>query len=97
MNGSCLIGYYTASYRELYALFGESSECDKSSTQWIVNYKGKNYSIYDYKETELYDEDLPSVEEFRSQESYNWHIGGWGERIDENDEFIKYLNKELKR
>lgn len=88
-----LIGYYTTSYRNLVSLFGKPSDggCYKVSTEWNVTYKGKTYSIYDYKETNLYDEELPSVEEFRRLPYYTWHIGGWGDPT----EFIEFLKFKL--
>lgn len=85
-----LIGYYTTSYRKLVDMFGPPSDGDgyKVSTEWIVTYNDSTYTIYDYKDTDLYDEFLPSVEEFRSKCYYKWHIGG----CEEPDEFIAYLN-----
>lgn len=90
-----LIGYYTTSYAKLVEVFGSPSESDgyKVSTEWgLTTDDGVSFSLYDYKETNLYDEDLPSVEEFRSLSSFGWHIGGWN-----GLESIKlYLDKKLK-
>lgn len=90
-----LIGYYTASFTELVNVFGQpfGEDYDKVSTQWNITHNGSNYYLYDYKETNMYDEDLPSVQEFRNLTSYNWHIGGYGEP----DEFITFLDEILNR
>jgi hypothetical protein len=61
------------------ALFGEpnqSSDGYKVSSEWLVTDGEQTFSIYDYKETCLYSDDLPSVEEFRALPEYEWHIGG---------------------
>ena len=78
-NGTSLRGYVTTSYAKLVGLLGEpNGQTDdyKVSTEWVVTYRGESYTIYDYKETNLYDEGAPTVEEFRAQSSYEWHIGG---------------------
>lgn len=76
ITGTSLKGYIVASYSDLHKLFGESS-CDdyKVSTQWVLTYDDHVVTLYDYKETNLYDDDLPSVEAFRAQPFYEWHIG----------------------
>lgn len=79
-TGTCLQGYVTASYADLLAVLGEpAAESDgyKVSTEWTVTHIATNscVTLYDYKETSLYDEDLPSVELFRASPSHDWHIG----------------------
>lgn len=71
-----------ASYKQLEKIFGfpnsYGDEC-KVSTEWILkNEDGKVVSIYDYKETNLYDKNYPTVEEFREKPYYDWHIGSKG-------------------
>lgn len=77
---SALVGNIDASYKELEALLGppngEASGDGKVSTEWVLGHNGQVFSLYDYKETSLYDSELPSVEAFRAQPSYCWHIGG---------------------
>ncbi len=71
-----LKGYFKTSYVKLFELLGEPVSGEgKVSTTWILKIKGKQYIIYDYKQTDLYDEDLPTVENFRKLDSYLWHIG----------------------
>ncbi len=74
-----LVGEFTCSYESLVALFGEPNqpgdEC-KVSSEWLVTDGGQTFSIYDWKETCLYSDELPSVEEFRALPEYAWHIGG---------------------
>lgn len=86
--GGSLAGYISASYKDLVALFGPpNSEGDgyKVSTEWRLVFKGHHFRLYDYKDTELYDRSQPSVEEFRSFDSYEWHVGaeneGWGKPV----------------
>ena len=95
-----LIGYYTTSYSKLVSVFGEPNEEDgyKVSTEWggLKTKCGIEFYLYDYKETKLYHDTLPSVEEFRNQSQYSWHIGGWNGEDDFVEKIIKYLNEELK-
>lgn len=77
--GSCLQGYFRATYKELYDFFGEPCEGDgyKVSSQWKVSRRGNNFTIYDWKATNLYSEELPHVEAFREDSSPKfWHVGG---------------------
>lgn len=79
MNMSSLKGYIVASYAELKSVFGPAMNGDdKVSTQWTVQGPGVVLSIYDYKETNTYEDYLPSVRSFRQRPSYDWHIGGFG-------------------
>lgn len=78
--GGHLLTTFETSYANLVSLFGEpNSEADKYkvSTEWVVeNDEGVVFTIYDYKETNLYSSRLPSVESFRARSNYEWHIGG---------------------
>ncbi len=80
-SGSFLIGYVNTSYNNLVMLFGKPNtimDGYKISTTWhLESDRGDFVMIYDYKETNLYDPALPSVEEFRSLPTHNWHIGGF--------------------
>ena len=79
-SGTHYLDEINCSYSALVEIFGEpNSEGDgcKVSTEWILESEnGAIVTIYDYKETDLYDKELLSVEQFREQESYYWHIGG---------------------
>ncbi len=77
--GTSLKGEVLANYSELETLFGEPLEGDyKISGEWVFeDADGNVFTLYDWKETELYDEDLPSVRKFRaSKEPVSFHIGG---------------------
>jgi hypothetical protein len=77
-SGSSLQTEVIVSYAELVAAFGEPSEADgyKVSSEWtFTSERGEVVSLYDYKETALYDASLPSVESFRARPSYSWHVG----------------------
>lgn len=83
ISGTSLRGHVTAYYSQLIAAFGEPiAEADgyKVSSEWDIEFEdGKVASIYDYKETNLYDRELPSVAEFRriaDERGHHWHIGG---------------------
>ena len=80
-GSGCLLGYFECSYKYLVRLLGKPNAVGdgyKISTQWNLRDEvtGNVFRIYDYKETNLYDRDLPSVRKFRSKEQHQWHIGG---------------------
>lgn len=82
-QGGALAGYVTLSYKELVKVFGKPqgrTDEYKVSTSWEIRdtETGVSFEIYDYKETKLYSEDLPSVTAFRRLPSYRWHLGGGG-------------------
>lgn len=67
-----------ASYAQIAEAFGEAMMSDeyKVSSEWT--FTGPNdevFTIYDWKETNLYDSGLPSVEEFRARSSAEFHVG----------------------
>jgi hypothetical protein len=77
-----MIGQIFASFKTLVKLFGppfdyEHEDGDKITTVWIVEDNlGRAVEIYDYKATNLFYDENPSVEEFRKLPMYDWHIGG---------------------
>lgn len=77
--GTSLRDYVTVSYSRLAELFGEPLDAGSSdgrvSSEWIFSDDLDVCTLYDYKETELYDCSLPTVEEFRAMPEYEWHIG----------------------
>jgi hypothetical protein len=81
-GGTFLIGEFETSYAKLLAAFGEpNAQGDKYkvSTEWNFVFREEVFTVYDWKETSLYDDDrAPSVAEFRALPSYAWHIGGHG-------------------
>jgi hypothetical protein len=90
-------GYITASFAQLRELLGEpnlaGSGDGKVSTQWSVKLNGHTITIYDYKETNLYDNALPSVEEFRALPSYSWYISAHSKA--DADKLIAALERAL--
>lgn len=85
----------TTSFEKLKKLFWEPiSTWDKVSTQWNLTYlpKNINFYIYDYKETNLYDDTYPTVEEFRAKKQYDWHIGWSKDLFNIRDELIYFLS-----
>jgi hypothetical protein len=57
--------------------------------------QGETVTLYDYKETDLYSSDNPSVQEFRNLPKYAWHIGGQSqEQAEELKTFIEYSLRE---
>ena len=94
-NGTSLQGYFNCSYKVLEAIFGEPVKSDeyKVSTEWVFEdvETGDVYTLYDWKETNLYSPNYPSVDEFRSLKSYEWHIGGY----DDPSDLINFLNKKV--
>jgi len=77
-ESTSLQGYITTSFSKLVEKFGEPVESDgyKVSSEWLCEYiDWTKFTVYDYKETELYNPDYPTVEDFRSLPSHQWHIG----------------------
>lgn len=77
--GCHLVGEMAASYADLVAAFGPPTDGDgyKVSSEWtFTSESGQTFTLYDYKATNLYHLELPSVEDFREEPSYDWHIGG---------------------
>jgi len=74
-------GYLETSFENLVKHFGlPNSEGDnyKVSTEWVLeDEEGNIITIYDYKETNLYSQGYPSVDQFRKMKSYQWHIGAF--------------------
>ena len=94
--GTSFKGYIEASYSRLVELFGEPQECDgyKESGEWIFESEnGDVVTLYDWKQTNLYDEDYPSISEFRSQPKAEFTIGGNDKTV--ANEFIAWLNAQL--
>ena len=80
--GTSLQQYVNVTYNKLENLFGEpNAESDgyKVSIEWnLEDNKGRVLTIYDYKETSLYDSTYPTPEEFLlsiKETPYSWHIG----------------------
>ena len=88
-NCTFLNGYICASYEELVTLFGKPNNGDgyKTSGEWyFTDDNGKtSYTLYDWKSTNKYDKDMPSVKKFRLLKNQIFNIGGRG-----NSEYFQY-------
>lgn len=96
ISGTSLRGYVVASYVELNELFGPPIDGEyKISGQWVFeDDDGNVFTLYDYKETDLYDSELPSVKKFRSSNNrIEFHFGGRGSSI----EFHNWLEYQLSK
>ncbi len=95
VSGTYLVGQIRTSYNELVNVLGPSSSGDdyKVSSEWILfdSLTGNVFAIYDWKETNLYSDSLPSVEDFRNGGRTTWHIGGKSNPSD----FINWLTSKL--
>jgi hypothetical protein len=80
--GTHLVGYITTplTYSQIAMLLGPSHDSDeyKVSCEWVIEFEDhKIATIYDWKETSLYDSDLPDPEDIREDRHVpEWHIGG---------------------
>lgn len=77
-TGSSLKGYINCVYQDLIKVLGEptypkASGDDKVQKEWVVEYNGEIFTIYDYK---TYDP------EYTMNELDNFHIGGKTEAYD---------------
>lgn len=92
--GTSLKGRIQTSYAQLVEAFGEPIQGDgyKVSGEWVFSgLDGEVFTIYDWKSTDLYDEQALSVEEFRAQPSAEFNVGGSKPAF----EFIDWVNSKL--
>lgn len=79
--GTSRQGYAPFSYDRIVEVFGEPDETpwgDESAFHWSITFAdGTVASLYDYKDSSLYDERLPSPEQMK-HDFMMWHIGGNG-------------------
>lgn len=97
INGVGSRANLSAGYAELEALFGPAPHGEyKVSTSWVFSDPaGRVATIYDWKTTNLYDADGPSVEEFRRLPSYDWNVGALSQAA--ADAFLAWVTKRLSR
>lgn len=86
-NGTSLSGYIHTTYNDLVKVLGlptydEPSGDDKTQVEWIIEYKGDIFTIYDWK---TYDR------EYTLNELDRWNVGS----IVSAREFIEVLNQKL--
>lgn len=79
--GTSLQGYAPFSYARIVEVFGEPDPTPwdgDSAFTWRITFEdGTVASIYDYKDSSVYDERLPSPEQMK-RDFMMWHIGGKG-------------------
>ena len=78
--GTSLRGTFRATYQQVVAAFGEPNSTGddyKVTTEWVLRFaNGTLVTIYDWKETSKYDDELPQPSYVRSGALIEWHIGG---------------------
>ena len=87
-NGSSLKGYIYATYNKLVNVLGEPtfdepSDDEKTQVEWVVNFKGDFFTIYDWK---TYDRD------YTLNDLDRFNVGGKSCAFD----FIEHLEKLIK-
>ncbi len=107
--GTFLIGTIDVSTKKFTDRFGKfdtniidlntiGTVSEKTSMEFIFTSEDekRTYTIYDYKQTNVYDSDLEDVVQFWNSESERvLHIGGFCENSKELDEFKEWIYKEL--
>ena len=81
-------GYHSvdikATYAEVFAAFGEPLPGDdyKVSGEWaFIDDNGGSYTIYDWKSTNLYEPENPTIPAFRASTTiHNFYIGAFNQR-----------------
>ena len=96
--GTSEMGNIQLVYSDIVRAFGEPMKSDeyKISGKWVFHDKeaGVVFTLYDWKSTNLYDPDYPSVEEFRADpEPQTFNIGG--NRAMDVEEFKSLLKKQI--
>lgn len=95
INGTSLTGYLNSepSYNQLVEVLGEPTYIGESgdgkvNIEWVVEYKGEVFTIYDWNTLNHHNSDM----------SYKWHIGGKGGYFEDDtttSEFIEKLEAKL--
>jgi len=83
--GTSLQGYISIAPATLVKLFGTPDTCDeyKVSGEYVFkDDKGRVFTLYDWKDTTLYDRECVTPEErWASTNAYNFHIGATSNHI----------------
>ena len=86
-GGSSLKGYIYCKYADLIALLGQptfgKSGDDKVNFEWVVEFEGEYFTIYDWKTYDAQD----TIEQLEE-----WNIGG---KVYAGN-FIEYIEKQIK-
>jgi len=89
-NGTSLIGYVDLDFMELSSILGEPtfeepSGDNKIQVEWVCEYKGNIFTIYDWK---TYDR------EFTLTQLNQFHIGGNDQSLQKVEEFAEFLESQ---
>lgn len=97
INGTSLQGYVRVAAADLVARFGQPEKSDgyKVSGEYLfTDETGRVFTIYEYKETSLYDGDGPSPQAFWSSTvPFNFHIGAMSK--DGVDTFAAWIQEQV--
>lgn len=95
INGTSKVATLNTTFPELLAAFGLPQESDgyKTSGEWVFeSSRGEVFTIYDWKETALYDSSFPSVSQFRHSITPTiFSVGGRGNP----DEFLAFVREKM--
>lgn len=82
---------FWATYAQLVEILGEPTfdrrDLDKSNHEWVVNYRGLTYTIYDWKEI---------VDASESTREFDWHVGA-DDDLNNAEAFVERIKLELSR
>lgn len=95
-DGTSLKSYVNLRYKDIVEVFGEPTEGDeyKVSGEWIFfdEESRECFTIYDWKSTNLYDYNYPTVSEFRSSDTpFKFNVGGKTNA----DAFIAWVKRKI--
>lgn len=101
ISGTSFIRTFSATYQELVKALGEPIHYDgdfegdgKVSTEWVIEGRNGPWTIYDWKETSLWDGEYDSPTAFRARSTpYDWHIGGPFVSKEDLQSFMDWLLK----
>lgn len=98
VGGTHLVGHIHTNYQSLEDAFGEPTECDEYKVSGEWRFKDNNskevFTIYDWKQTSLYDADYPTVDEFREDlTKTDFSVGGKTDAT----KFIDWVHSKLNK
>ena len=92
IDGTSLKGYLQdISFEKLVEVFGKPVQGDdyKVAFEWVVQSEcGEILTIYPWKNTDMYDDSLPSVSEMKKTNT-EWNVGGHKNLVEDLNNFLK--------
>lgn len=72
---TALIAHFKAPFQDVAAKLGipDNPPCDKTSTEWVVEFEGDVFTVYDYRM--VHPKGRLSVEQLRDGRLVEWHVG----------------------